>query len=80
MTFVRNPVTVEAEQFVVGKMPYPKDVCFCVSGRGCAHLHTKFGTGLRMIRSGDWIIRGQRGSLFSSSDERFKAEYEEAKT
>jgi hypothetical protein len=72
--FRRKPVVVEGEEFVVGRLPYPKEVCFCVDARGCAHVHND--RGLRRIQSGDWIVRTEKGVVYTETAARFKSMYE----
>jgi hypothetical protein len=75
--FRSKPFEVEADQFVVGQFPYPKEVCFCVEAHGRAHFHTS--KGIQRINSTDWVLRSATGAVYSRPDHLFKRQYEEVK-
>lgn len=74
MKFRLKPHLVEAEQFFVERRPRPEGVCFCVDGRGFAHVHT--WKGIRRIQNGDWVVRSESGAVYALTDQALKNKYE----
>ena len=81
MKFKKKPVVIEAVQFKdVGPdlEGMPKELCLCWdAGHGAEnrpHIHTL--EGVMLVSSGDWIIRGVKGEVYSCKPDIFEATYE----
>lgn len=81
MKFIKNPITIEAEQFT-GARPHPKGVCDCglllagIPGGCQPHVHTMHDNQRVDLVAGDWVIPEPDGvHFYPCKDDVFQTTY-----
>ncbi len=73
--FIRKQQIVEAEQFFVDKLPWPKGV---IEANGKYYYNSGNGYSLYLIKDGDWVvIGGPYENWHTMSQDAIKREYDE---
>jgi hypothetical protein len=72
----KKPIVVEAEQFRIGKHPYPEGVFFEGDGHGNSSYIISTLEGELDVLNGDWIITGVKGEKYPCKPDIFEMTYE----